>query len=101
MNAAIVERDRVVNVIVVDDMKFSLPDTEIVFDQSLSIGMERRGGQWGNPDTQEFINDEWRDKEPPREPTEEEIFEAEVDQKEREILRRMAIEELEAEKERG
>ena len=38
---------------------------------------------------------------PPEVPTEEEIFEAEVDQKEREILRRMAIEEIEAEKERG
>ena len=38
---------------------------------------------------------------PPEEPTEEELLEMRVAQKEQEILRRMAVEELEAEKERG
>ena len=88
---ALIERDTVVNRVVVSDSDkedfLKSRGGEFIEDDSLQIGFKRVDDNWIEP------------KEP--QPTKEELLEMEVAKKEREILRRMAVEELEAEKERG
>jgi hypothetical protein len=66
MRYAVVKNNKVINVIVADQQFIEAHDGEFVLtdDGSAEIGFERREGKWGNPEAQDFIDGEWRNREP-------------------------------------